>query len=374
MQGSGKKGKLLRLLKLNKRLADEVLEFQTIFNSLEESVIVFNKEGKISFANNSSKKLLGIPEIYENYPLYKLIPSLELDIENFQGRVLRREFQVSYPEDRYLKSYLLSFKQSEATFEYEKLWVIILSDTTKERIVAEELIENEKINSILDLASGIAHEIGNPLNSMSIHLQLVKRSLAKIDDEKLRGQIENSIEICKSETKRLDGIVKNFLKAIRPQKAILVEMNAISPLMEVLKTLEIQLSKQEISINIQSENIPPAILGDFTLLQQLYFNIIKNAIEAIGSKGNIDIKITSDDEFLNLAFIDNGCGMSQENISRIFEPYYTNKEEGNGLGMMLIENIVKSHNGKIALESQEGIGTMLTISLRRSSPVLKRLA
>ncbi len=184
-----KKGKMLRLLKLNKRLTDEVLEFQSIFNSLEESIIVFNKEGKISFANNSSKKLLGIPEVYESYPLYKLIPSLEDDIKSYQGRILRREFQVNYPEDRYLKSYLLSFKQHEGTPDYEKLWVIILSDTTKEKIVAEELIENEKINSILDLASGIAHEIGNPLNSMSIHLQLVKRSLSKIDDTKLRQHI-----------------------------------------------------------------------------------------------------------------------------------------------------------------------------------------
>lgn len=376
MSDFSKKGKLLRLLKLNKRLTDEVLEFQTIFNSLEESIIVFDKEGKISFANNSSKKLLGIPEVYENYPLYKLIPSLEADVQAHQARskVLRREFQVNYPEARYLKSYLLSFKQHEGTLDYEKLWVIILSDTTKEKIVAEEIIENEKINSLLDLASGIAHEIGNPLNSMSIHLQLAKRSLAKIDNETLRSQLENSIDICKSETKRLDAIVKNFLKAIRPQKAVLVDTNAISPLMEVLKTLEVQLEKQEISINVQSENIPPSILGDSTLLQQLYFNIIKNAIEAIGSKGSINIKITSDDEFLNLAFIDDGCGMSQENISRIFEPYYTNKEEGNGLGMFVIENIVKSHNAKIALESEEGVGTALTISLRRSSPVLKRLA
>ncbi len=143
--------------------------------------------------------------------------------------------------------------------------------------------------------------------------------------------------------------------------------------MEVLKTLEIQLEEHEILVNIQSEQITPNILGDSMLLQQLYFNIIKNAIEAIGAKGQIKIEISSDDEFLNIAFIDNGCGMSQENISRIFEPYYTNKEGGNGLGMLVVENIVKSHNGKIQLDSEMGIGTKLCISLRRTTPVLKRL-
>lgn len=373
MEIFGKNGKLLRLLKLNKRLSDEVLEFQTIFNSLEDSILVFNKDGLISFANNASKKLLGIPENYESYPLFNLIANLKEDIEEYQtkGKVVRREFQVKYPEDRYLKSYLLSFKDS--TQEQDKLWILILSDSTKDKIVAEEIIENEKINSILNLASGIAHEIGNPLNSMSIHLQLIKRSLAKIQDDRLRQHIGNSIDICMSETNRLDGIVKNFLKAIRPQKAILLEINAISPLMEVLKTLEIQLEEQEIRVDIQSEQIPPTILGDSTLLQQLYFNIIKNAIEAIGAKGQIKIEISSDDEFLNIAFIDNGCGMSQENISRIFEPYYTNKEGGNGLGMLVVENIVKSHNGKIQLDSEMGIGTKLCISLRRTTPVLKRL-
>ncbi len=132
----GKKGKLLRLLKLNKRLSDEVLEFQTIFNSLEESIIVFNREGKISFANNSSKKLLGIPDNYETYPLFNLIANLKEDIEEYKkrGKVIRREFQVSYPEDRYLKSYLLSFNPQS---EKEKLWILILSDTTKDTIFAE---------------------------------------------------------------------------------------------------------------------------------------------------------------------------------------------------------------------------------------------
>ena len=108
-------------------------------------------------------------------------------------------------------------------------------------------------------------------------------------------------------------------------------------------------------------------------MRQLYFNLLKNSIEAIGADGQITIKTSFDDEFLNLVFCDTGCGISAKDLTRIFEPYFTSKANGNGLGMLIVENIIKAHNGKISIESKVGSGTKITISLRRAHPEIRQI-
>ena len=368
-----KNGKLADLLRINRNLSKKLFRLDAVFNALHESVLVMALDNSISFANETAKKTLSMPDNFESYPIFKIIPDLKPDLDSVRSSLspITKEFQISYPVPRYLKAYIVPL-ESEFANE-EPLCVIILSDATKEKLSEKETIDNERINSILKLASAIAHEIGNPLNSMGIHLQLINRLAARIDDETLRAKIFDSIDICRSEISRLDSIVKNFLKAVRPQKALLVECDALKPLLETVKSLQAQLQDSNIAADIQVPSQLPTVFADEALLRQLYFNLLKNSIEAIGADGQITIKTSFDDAFLNLLFCDTGCGISAKDLTRIFEPYFTSKANGNGLGMLIVENIVKAHNGKISIESKVGGGTKITISLRRAHPEIKQI-
>lgn len=368
-----KDGKLADLLRINRNLSKKLFRLDAVFNALHESVLVMALDNSISFANETAKKTLSMPDNFESYPIFKIIPDLKPDLDSVRSSLspITKEFQISYPVPRYLKAYIVPL-ESEFANE-EPLCVIILSDATKEKLSEKETIDNERINSILKLASAIAHEIGNPLNSMGIHLQLINRLAAKIDDEALKAKISDSIGICRSEISRLDSIVKNFLKAVRPQKALLIECDALKPLLETVKSLQAQLQDSNIAADIQVPSQLPTVFADEALLRQLYFNLLKNSIEAIGADGQITIKTSFDDAFLNLLFCDTGCGISAKDLTRIFEPYFTSKANGNGLGMLIVENIVKAHNGKISIESKVGRGTKITVSLRRAHPEIRQI-
>ena len=142
------------------------------------------------------------------------------------------EFELTYPHPSVVRLYLVPFHEDETG---EPRFVIILADITSEKKSTEELIENEKTSSILLLAAGVAHELGNPLNSLTIHLQLIERKLKKLQGSKETGALAESIKICQGEVTRLDGIIRNFLEAIRPRPPDLAEVNIVEVLEDVLR-------------------------------------------------------------------------------------------------------------------------------------------
>ena len=359
----------VNLTNLVQRLARERSVFEDIFNTLQEGVLVISPDGEIEYANQSAHRLIGLnADELSGQMLWRLVPglrpSLEPSLQDGALPVVAREFELTYPEPRTVRLYMVPF-QSEDAGEGRR-YAVILTDVSRDKATTEELIENERTSSILLLAAGVAHELGNPLNSLNIHLQLIERKLKKLQAAaKDVDALTDSIGICQDEVNRLDGIINHFLEAIRPQPPDLSEIHLLDVLDEVLRFHQRELADREIKVDVEASPDLPVLMADRNQLKQVFFNVIKNAMEAMEPGGQLNLKTRSDDASVYLMFGDNGTGIKQEDLLRLFEPYHTTKPGGNGLGLMIVQRIMKEHGGQVGVESKAGVGTVVTLEFPR---------
>jgi signal transduction histidine kinase len=213
--------------------------------------------------------------------------------------------------------------------------------------------------------------LGNPLNSIHIHLQVLRRNLdlERKDQEKSK----KSLITCINEVERLDGIIAHFLKAIRPQTPDFKKINLLTIIEETVHLKKEELSAKSINITMEAGVREPHVNGDSEQLKQVFFNIIGNAIEAITSKSEIKILSGLEDRFVFVKIIDHGSGISKDDLSKVFEPYYTTKASGNGIGMMIVHRIMRDHGGDVGIDSKVGAGTIVTLRFPRNSERSKLL-
>ena len=281
--------------------------------------------------------------------------------------------EISYPELRYIRVYAVPIEEVFAKqVEKEEIGIaIIITDITEDKVSLEERIESERVASIMDLAAGVAHELGNPLNSIHIHLQVLRRNLdlERKDQEKSK----KSLVTCINEVERLDGIIAHFLKAIRPQTPDFKKINLLTTIEETVRLKKEELSAKGINITMEAGVREPLVNGDSEQLKQVFFNIIGNAIEAITTKSEIKILSGLEDRFVFVKIIDHGSGISKDDLSKVFEPYYTTKKSGNGIGMMIVHRIMRDHGGDVGIDSKVGAGTIVTLRFPRNSERSKLL-
>jgi len=371
----------VNLANLVQRLARERGLFEDIFNTLQEGVLVISPDGRIEYANQSAQRLIGLSdEDLSGQTLWRLVPglrsSLEPALERATGAsppVVTREFELTYPESRSVRLYMVPFpSQSRGT---PPRFAVILSDITRDKQTAEARIETERTSSVLLLAAGVAHELGNPLNSLTIHLQLIERRLKKIRGlrDKESAAVEESIAICQSEVRRLDGIITNFLEAIRPRPPDLLESNLEDVLADVLRFQQSELEDRGISVEVETGHDLPLVMADRNQIKQVFFNIMKNAVEAMQPGGHLRIRSRIDDENVYLLFGDTGAGIKHEDLVRLFQPYHTTKSGGHGLGLMIVQRIMRDHGGQIGIESKEDVGTLVTLQFPRKDRRVRML-
>ena len=201
----------VNLTNLVQRLARERALFEEIFNTLQEGVLVVRDDGAIDYANNAAERIISVGGAagLSGQTLWRLIPGLRpslgaaLDDADGPGAapVVAREFELSYPDPRTVRLYMVPFRLGGVG---ERRYAVILSDVTKDKQTTEARIENERTSSILLLAAGVAHELGNPLNSLTIHLQLIERKLKKLKAGSDAAALSESVAICRGEVARLD--------------------------------------------------------------------------------------------------------------------------------------------------------------------------
>ncbi len=367
----------VNLTNLVQRLARERGLFEDIFNALQEGVLVITPDGEIEYANESAHRLIGLGEDeLSGQILWRLVPGLRPTLgASLDGEalpVMAREFELTYPEPRIVRLYMVPFMGSGR--EDDRRYAVILSDVTREKASTEERIENERTSSILLLAAGVAHELGNPLNSLNIHLQLIERKLRKLSaPAKDVDSLTDSIGICRNEVGRLDGIISNFLEAIRPRPPDLTETQLLEVLDEVLQFQQNELEDRQIEVDVETEGEMPVVMADRNQLKQVFFNVIKNAMEAMEPGGTLQMVARSNDESVYLLFGDTGAGIKQEDILRMFEPYHTTKPTGNGLGLMIVQRIMREHGGQVGMESMAGKGTVVTLEFPRKDRRVRML-
>jgi PAS domain S-box-containing protein len=367
----------VNLANLVQRLARERGLFEDIFNALQEGVLVITADGEIEYANASAQRLIGLgADELAGQTLWRLVPGLRPSLggaldDDSALPVVAREFELTYPETRTVRLYLVPFRG--VTRGAARRFAVILTDITRDKQTTEARIENERTSSVLLLAAGVAHELGNPLNSLTIHLQLIERKLKKLRLSRDADSLADSIRICQQEVTRLDGIVTNFLEAIRPQPPDLAETNLADVLAEVLAFQQRELADRGIRVEAETEADLPAVMADRNQVKQVFFNIVKNAVEAMQPGGSLRIRSRADDENVYLLFGDSGAGIKQEDLVRLFQPYHTTKPGGHGLGLTIVQRIMREHGGQIGIESKEGVGTLVTVQFPRKDRRVRML-
>ena len=142
---------------------------------------------------------------------------------------------------------------------------------------------------------------------------------------------------------------------------------------DVLETIGQELKDQGVSVDIGIDRKPPLVVADPNQIEQVYFNLLRNASEAMEGGGTIRVRSRSDDEFVYLQIGDSGSGIEGQNLSKVFEPYYTTKKGGHGLGMMIVHRIMSEHGGLVGIDSRMGTGTVVTLQLPRRHRRIRRL-
>lgn len=345
-----------------------------LLENLSEGVLVVDPDHIITHINESGKQILSKSLSKDaRVPIENLIddPQLLAVIRYNLREGLRKiniEQGMIIPHERFLHVSIIPLWMHD---EGRRESLVILSDITDKRKLREEKARAEKIESLINLSAGIAHEIGNPLNSINIHLDLLEKDLRGVAGDKKEGVLK-TLSVIREETKRLDKIIKDFLAATR-SKQLQVKMVDINKVIEsVCFFLKPEFERKQANLVLNlDEHMQPALF-DEERIKQMLINIIKNSIEAIDEKGLVEIETHIKEKLLCISVKDDGCGIPENDVDRIFEAYYTTKDSGAGLGLMIVYNIVRDHGGRIEVRSREGQGTELNIlfPLRRDKLTL----
>ena len=350
------------------RLAREKGFLETIFNTIQEGVIVIDSRLRMRYTNSVARNLLGIQEDAHSARIDRYLRDIDwrslLDAEPGEWRrVSRQEIEVFYPGHRYVSFYLVPIETDTESDELP-LATIILQDVTETHEHTEKTVESKRVEAITMLAAGVAHELGNPLNSLNIHHQLLARYLDRIADKELAREARETLDIATGEVARLDAIVSNFLRAVRPVPPNMTRLQIKQVLADALKFMQTEIESRNILVEATWPDSLPGITGDPDQLKQAFYNIIKNSIQAMPDGGILRIVCAEHGEFLDVCFADTGKGISSDDLSRIMEPYFTTRPDGTGLGLLIVNRIVRSHGGELVIESgEQDAGTAFTVRL-----------
>lgn len=375
------------------RLARERSFLETLFNTIEDGVVVVDEHGRILYFNQAVTQLLGMTgQAVEGQPIAQYLPGLsweKLAAADGAGgqKVIRHEIEITYPRPRFIRLYAAPL-DGETTGSAGM--ALILHDATEARQKTFEAIESERVQALTLLAASVAHEIGNPLEALNLHLQLMERELMKLkrvstgphannrattralrselhqtraETEEIVRNLENLFSVTKNEIARLDYIITQFLQAIRPSppQKKLASLNEV--VLETLELLRPEFENRGQTIReLLAAPLPHAPL-DPVQMKQVLVNLARNAMQAMSKGGVLTVQtgVAGDEVWVSLT--DTGRGIPPDQLNRIFEPFFTTKKRGSGLGLMIVQRIVRGHGGRIELDSRVGRGTMFRIWL-----------
>ena len=234
----------------------------------------------------------------------------------------------------------------------------IIQKRAMERLrLKERLARAEKLSSLGEMAAGISHEIRNPLGIIRSSAELLKKKVAKVDPT-------NTIpDIIIEESSRLNGIITNFINYAKPRSPNFAPCQVEEIIEKNITFLEPQINEQGYVIEKNYQNSLPKIMADSTMLYQSFLNILINAMQSMPDGGRVFVDISSNDHLLTVHFDDEGKGIPPENLDKIWDPFFTTKDMGTGLGLGIVKNIIESHGGSVQIVNRAVRGARVTIEL-----------
>ncbi|WP_075981685.1 ATP-binding protein [Bacillus massilinigeriensis] len=279
-----------------------------------------------------------------------------------QGRVWKGEIRNRAKDGHYywVDTTIVPFLDEDGK-PYQHL--SIRSDITEKKKTESILHRQDKLAAVGQLAAGVAHEIRNPLTSMKGYAEYLHENIADI-------QKKEFVEIILDEIDRVNHIVEDFMVLAKPKAALLEEKNIIPMIHNVISLLEFEAKRRHVKIIFEAEKDMIQIECDEDRLKQVFINLIKNGLEAMPHGGELTVKVNMQKNQVKISVHDTGVGISEDNLKNIGEPFFTTKENGNGLGLMVSFQIIESHNGKVFIESEPNKGSTFTILLPLETEVI----
>jgi two-component system, sporulation sensor kinase E len=378
---------------LMQRLAEERSLLETVFNIVEDGIVVTADDGRVLYLNQSANRLLGVADgaKTEGQTIQQLLPELDwaklraLDQEG-GNQVVRQEFEVTWPRSRFFRLFAAPI-DGEASGSAGL--ALILNDATEARQKEFETVESERLQALTLLAASLAHEIGNPLNALNIHLQLMEREIRRLRTELVamrnnspRGPRPRALQlgaeqaafasidklqqfagVARGEIGRLDYIVSQFLQALRPSNPKMRSADLNQTIRETLDLLQPELENRGLFIAEELDGKLPAGHFDPDQIKQVLMNLIRNAMQAMTRGGTLTLSTGQHADGQWFSVGDTGGGIPQDTMNRLFKPFHTTKKKGTGLGLMIVQRLVRAHHGRIDVESHVGRGTRFRIWL-----------
>jgi PAS domain S-box-containing protein len=365
----------------------DIDRLETVLDSLAEGILVCDSEHNLILANKFADRILPLSRHGEDpVRVWNVIKddriSEFLEKALLSGdRVRDREFET---EAKGIER-LLSISIFPLVKEYQvKGSLVHVEDITEKRKKEARIRRIENLASLTTLAAGVAHEIKNPLGSISIHIQLLQKAFAKNKelyygshpedrpDSNYPGErgpapyfemFDKYTGVINEEIERLNHIVVDFLFAVRPMTVNMREGDFNAFIKELVDFIGYELEEAQVKTVLELDEGLPMLDFDDRIMKQAMLNLIQNAIAAMNSGGTLTITTGQKDGEALVTISDTGIGIPEKNLSKIFEPYFTTKESGSGLGLTLVFKIIREHHGEISVISKKGEGSTFTITL-----------
>jgi two-component system, NtrC family, sensor histidine kinase HydH len=345
-------------------LQDEYRKMQSytdnILDNMADGVIALDKNKNILFLNKNIESLFKVngKEIKgKNFNILLKSEEIENLINNKTG-ITDKEISIVKSDGTGIILRLSLSYVYNAGDEVE-IVIIVLQDITEEIKLNTQVRRNEKMVAMGELAAGVAHEVRNPLNSIAIITQRLQYEYEPKEDTE---GFNKSINTIKNEIYRLNSIIEQFLKFARKPKLNVQEYSLVHLVNSIIDLVKDEAKEKQIQLNFIYD-LEPVLMLDPEQMKQALLNIIKNSFEAIKDNGIINIKVGKSKDRYLIEIVDNGIGIPEENISKLFNLYFTTKSSGSGIGLSLVNQIISEHNGRIEIESEEGKGTKFRVYL-----------
>jgi diguanylate cyclase (GGDEF)-like protein/PAS domain S-box-containing protein len=349
-----------------RRIAEKALQeseskYRLIAENMTDIIMLLDSNGMVIYASQSLYTVLGIlSKSYLGKGLFDFInPEDKLRVMNQFEQMLKTR-SPSQMEARFLHSngtwLLIEGVVTPVVGENGEIehCIMVGRDITEKRKAEELLSKSEKLAVVGELAAGVAHEIRNPMTTIKGFIQLFQQGIIK----------QEFLDIIFSEFNRIEDILKEFINLAKPQDIQLKLANLKTILKDVETLLESEANLKNVQIHQEClQQQLPQIMCDVNQLKQVFINLVKNSIEAITNRGFINIQASIEKENVLIKIEDNGIGISEERLKRLGEPFFSNKEKGTGLGLMLCFRIISQHNGTITVKSIENKGTTVEVRL-----------
>lgn len=379
-----------QLQRIIKNVANENAMLDSILESLTTGLIVVDKQWRILKFNKISERFLSFihfdDETNRSYKkVWEVISDADVseflrDCADKDKSNISQEFSIPLPNSDNLTRFIVVYVLSLVSDSKINGRIIKIYDVTEQRLQEVKMRRMENMAGLTTLAANMAHEIKNPLGAISIHIQLLQKAIEKqrnstgvLPEKKF---VEEHLDVVNEEIDNLNRLITDFLFAVRPVNANYSLVDPYLILKKLVDFLSPEFNSHRVSFTVKNPNSTAKLLIDEKIFREMIINIVQNAFAAIKERfpecknedlqndefiGKISIRISVKFDKYIISISDNGCGMSDETIVRLFEPYFTTRATGTGLGMTFVYKIVKEFSGDIHVKSEENKGTTFII-------------